>query len=189
MQELIYDIDSHALAATAGDESAISRAWYLIYTKPRQEEAAVRNLERQRYEIFLPRIRQVRRRRGQRVSRIEPMFPRYLFISLDTMRDNWGPIRSTIGVSHLVKFGNKPARVPKELVDLLVEHGDEDNVHQVNIEEFQPGGKIRICDGPLMGCEGIFIAQTSRDRVTILLDIVGKQSRLFVDPANLETLG
>ncbi len=174
--------------ATHKDQVSLSRSWYLIYTKPRQEEVAVRNLDRQRYEVFLPKIRQVRRRHGRRMSCIEPMFPRYLFISLDTHRDNWGPIRSTIGVSNMVKFGNNPACVPKDLVEMLIKQGDESGVHRVDIEEFKAGGRIRICEGPLMGYEGIFIAKTSRDRVTVLLDIVGKQSRLFVNPSLLETL-
>ncbi len=189
MQGFSSPENAHPPRVAGPEEAAPDRGWYLIYTKPRQEEIAVRHLDRQHYEIFLPRIRQVRRRRGQRVSRIEPMFPRYLFISLDTQRDNWGPIRSTVGVSHLVKFGNKPAQVPAAFVDLLIAHGDENNVHQVDVEELQPGGRIRICDGPLMGYEGVFVARTSRERVTILLDIVGKPSRLFVDPANLEILG
>ena len=39
-------------------------AWYLIYTKPRRERAALENLERQGYQAYLPRVR-VRRRVGQ----------------------------------------------------------------------------------------------------------------------------
>lgn len=175
-------------AVNSDDQLAVSRSWYLLYTKPRQEDVAVRNLYRQHYEIFLPKIRQVRRRRGRRVPYIAPMFPRYLFIALDTVHDNWAPIRSTIGVSNLVKFGNKPAQVPDDLVNILMAHGDERGVHKVDMEEFKPGARIRLCDGPLMGYEGIFVAKTSTDRVTILLDIVGKQSRLFVNPDSLETL-
>ena len=56
-------------------------AWYLLYSKPRQEGVAVENLKRQGYETYLPLIRTRRRRQGQYVSLVEPMFPRYLLIS------------------------------------------------------------------------------------------------------------
>ena len=70
-------------------------AWYLLYSKPRQEGVAVENLKRQGYETYLPLVRTRRRRQGQYVSLVEPMFPRYLFIHLSDQTDNWGPIRST----------------------------------------------------------------------------------------------
>jgi len=33
-----------------------TRAWYLLYTKPRQEQRAVENLKRQGYIAYLPLI-------------------------------------------------------------------------------------------------------------------------------------
>ena len=66
--------------------------WYLIYTKPHKEQLARENLERQGYEIYLPMARLRRRRMGKGATRIEPLFPRYLFIHLDAKTDNWSPI-------------------------------------------------------------------------------------------------
>lgn len=163
--------------------------WYLIYSKPRQEEIAVRHLTRQDYSIYLPRMLVVRRRRGRRVSRIEPMFPRYLFIQLDTVSDNWAPIRSTIGVAGLVRFSGVPAMVPDELVAAILRREDQHGIQRVPVDEFSPGGKVRFVEGPLMGYEGIFLARNSRDRVTVLLELVGRQTRLSVDPARLEKAG
>jgi len=92
------------------------KAWYLVYTKPRQEGLAQENLARQGYGVYLPRVRLMRKRQGRPVAIIEPLFPRYLFIQLDTQSDNWGPIRSTFGVASLVRFGNEPAKVPDNFV-------------------------------------------------------------------------
>ena len=95
--------------------------WYVIHTKPRQEQRALENLQRQGFEAWLPMIEleKVRRSRLTRVT--EPMFSRYLFIRLDTTQTNWSPIRSTLGVSKLVSFGNVPAAVPDALIDMLRE--------------------------------------------------------------------
>ena len=156
--------------------------WYLIYTKPQKELVARENLERQGYEIYLPLARLRRRRMGKGVTRIEPLFPRYLFIRLDTKLDNWSPIRSTLGVSNLVKFGMYPSAVPDALIELLCDRCDEEGVQDIIPEEYKKGEAIRVLEGPMTGLEGVFLAKTSNDRVMVLLDIVGKHTRV-----NLET--
>ena len=96
-------------------------SWYLVHTKPRQEKTALQNLELQGYECYLPMLSSEKLR--QRVLSVidEPLFPRYLFIRLDTglSAKGWGPIRSTKGVSRLVSFGNEPAKIDDRLVHLL----------------------------------------------------------------------
>jgi len=44
------------------------KIWYLIFTKPRQEEVAYTNLRRQGYQAYLPRLRLWRMRRGKRTQ-------------------------------------------------------------------------------------------------------------------------
>jgi len=160
--------------------------WYLVYAKPRQETVARTNLVRQGYEIYLPLVRQPRKRKGRRVTVIAPMFPRYLFIHLDSQTDNWGPIRSTLGVVSIVRFGYQPARIPDHLVSMLRAREDDVGIQVVPVEEYKRGGKVRITDGSFMGYEGIFLAKTSRERVVVLLDILGKHTRTVVDAATIE---
>jgi hypothetical protein len=101
-------ISNEEVVTLSTESSALSTLnWYLVHTKPRQEEIALANLERQGYECYLPqmRIERVRRRKAEVTT--EPMFPRYLFIRLDSSDQgkSWSPIRSTLGVSQLVHFG------------------------------------------------------------------------------------
>ena len=93
--------------------------WYVIHAKPRQEARALENLERQGYEAWLPMLTVQKILRGRVADVTEPLFSRYLFIRLDTVQSNWSPIRSTLGVSRLVTFGNQPAVVPDALIDDL----------------------------------------------------------------------
>ncbi len=153
------------------------RRWYLVYSKPRQEALAKENLERQGYTTYLPLLRTPRKRLGRRLIRIEPMFPRYLFIYLDTETDNWAPIRSTIGVNTLVRFGMMPSPVPDDLIKLLKQRDDSSGVQDVPMFQFEHGQRVRIEEGPFMGYEGIFLAKTSQQRVLVLLDIVGKSAK------------
>lgn len=165
------------------------RSWYLVYAKPRQESVAQTNLERQGYETYLPRVRQMRRRAGRRVAVVGPMFPRYLFIRLDRQTDNWGPIRSTLGVVSIVRFGHQPARVPGSLVSTLRANEGTDGVQHVPQVELKPGKRVKVVEGSLSGFEGIFLAKSGRDRVVVLLDIMGKTARTAIDFTSIEPVG
>ena len=58
--------------------------WYLIYTKAKQEVVTLQNLEQQAYQTYLPTHRARRRLRTQYTLVTEPLFPRYLFIALNS---------------------------------------------------------------------------------------------------------
>ena len=163
-----------------------SRHWYLVYCKPRQETVARENLARQGYETYLPFMRDARRRQGRRISVVAPMFPRYLFIHLSSQTDNWGPIRSTLGVVSIVRFGREAARVPDSLMAALRSREDRQGIQILPIEEYKPGSRVRITQGSFAGYEGIFQAASGRGRVTVLLDILGRDARTSVDTASIE---
>lgn len=165
------------------------REWFLIYCKPRQEALAAKNLERQGYEVYLPLLRQ--RRRGQANAGwcVAPMFPRYLFIHLDQESDNWKPIRSTIGVSRMVVFGDVPARVPDTFVDALRAQAGENGIHESGQGRFVAGETVMIVGGPMAGYEAVFKARTAKERVVLLLTIAGRMVAVNVrsdDIAHLE---
>lgn len=162
------------------------RNWYLIYTKPRNETLARTNLERQGFEVYLPLLAQTRRQRGRYRTVIEPCFPRYLFIALNTVTDNWSPIRSTYGVSRLVTFDGIPAQVPHDLVEQLKQNEDHEGLQRRPEQIFNPGEKVTIIDGPFAGYEGIFHSLKGNERAAILLDIVGKNTLATLDVHNLK---
>lgn len=165
-----------------------TKKWYLVYCKPRQEDVARTNLERQGFEPYLPMIRQPRRRLNRRVTVVEPMFPRYLFVHLDSRRDNWAPIRSTLGVTSLVRFGQYPAPVPDDLIAALKERDDEHGIQDLPPPDYKHGDRLRVAEGIMMGYEGIFLARSGRDRVIVLLDIMGKQARVELGQDSIEPL-
>jgi transcriptional antiterminator RfaH len=92
--------------------------WYLVHTKPRQEHCALENLQNQGYACYLPLLACEKLLGGKLQASWAPLFPRYLFIQLNTelQGKSWAPIRSTKGVHRLVCFGSDPARVDPALV-------------------------------------------------------------------------
>lgn len=159
-------------------------SWYLVYSKPRQEKGAFFNLSRQGYTVYFPQI--LRKSRGKQTIATQPAFPRYLFIRLSYETDNWSYIRSTRGVSNLVRFGDYPARVPDGLIAALRGMENEQGIRELYEPAFQPGDHVRIAHGALKGYEAIFQASAGSERVRLLLDAVGTHARLEIDESQIE---
>jgi len=161
--------------------------WYAIHTKSRQEMSAAENLRRQAFEVYLPNIKQAHRYRGQWREKIEPLFPRYLFIRLNLGEENIAPIRSTHGVSKLVSFSGQPVKVPDPLIDALIELADSDSglLHPKE-DLFEAGTTVTILDGPLQGLEAIFMAHDGEHRSIVLMDMLGKTQQLRIDRNHLK---
>lgn len=155
--------------------------WYLVFCKPRQERRAQVNLTRQGYSTYLPKMLNRRRRRGQWVDVVEAMFPRYLFIHLDDLADNWGPIRSTFGVTRMVRFRDKIPAVPEALVAGLLARETDQGYHLGPVSEPKMGARMRILHGPMAGLEGILAARSGSERVRILLNMLGQEVQVQID--------
>lgn len=157
----------------------------MVHTKHRQEHIAEYHLQNQQFEVFLPKLATEKRRQHQIVSQIEPYFPRYLFVQFSEGTDDWGPIRSTRGVSNLVRFDGRPRPVPQQLITALRENENSEGLQQVSKASWKPGQEVEIEDGPLYGYRCIFEAVRSSDRVAVLLNIIGKQTRAVIDKQDL----
>lgn len=162
------------------------RSWYLVVTKPQSEFKAQENLLRQGYETYFPLVQTARQRNGKNVKRTEAFFPRYLFIHLDKETDNWAPIRSTIGVAGMVRFGGMPAQVPNTLIDNLKNNEDDFGLQLTQKKELKQGDKVEIVDGPFEGYKAIYQKMKSTERVSVLLDIVGKNTQVTLSVHELE---
>jgi len=153
--------------------SDVDLAWYLVHTRPRQEEIAREHLERQGYGVYLPRLQLPRRRRGRWHDVVEPLFPRYLFAGARRDEQSLHPIRSTRGVSALVRGGDSYTPVPVGLLDELRSREDAAGLHQLRPDDLQPGDRVQILAGPFAGLEAVFHSRQGADRVRVLLTIIG----------------
>ena len=98
--------------------------WYLVHTKPLSEAIAQANLERQGYQVYLPRLAQSVLGRHPRRERITPLFPRYLFLRLREGSQPLGPVRSSVGVRGVVRFGFRYAVVADDVICRLQARAD-----------------------------------------------------------------
>lgn len=162
------------------------REWWLIHTKPKQELKALANLQAQGFECYLPLMPVQTLRRGNLTIKQQVLFPRYLFArpGTDAHSENWGVIRSTLGVNRLVSFGAAPAKVSNDLVQLIVSGAAERSQPKA---KFTPGDILVIDRGPFAGIEAVFDMVAAEDRVMVLINLMSQQVRLGLPPGHLRT--
>ena len=158
--------------------------WYLIHTKPRQERRALENLERQGYPCYLPIFPVQKIRRSKLTTVEESLFPRYLFIRLGTGLESqsWSPIRSTVGVSRLVTFGQTPAKIDDALVGELRAKNESDEVQR---RYFEPGDQVVVTNGSFVGVHAIYQMADGQGRVMVLLNLLSKDVRMHISPSGI----
>jgi transcriptional antiterminator RfaH len=155
--------------------------WYVVQTQPHAESKAAEHLIRQGFGAYLPRYHK-RRRHARRVELVAaPLFPRYLFVAVDLETQRWRAIHSTSGVSRLVCNGDEPAPVPPDVVPALQQREDAGFVKLERRPQFAPGERVRVVDGIFTDTLGLFEGMADRDRVAILLDLLGRKVRILLD--------
>ena len=157
-------------------------AWYVVHTQANSEAKAERNLACQGYEVYLPRFlkRRSHARKTERVA--SPLFPRYLFVRIDLKTQRWRSIHSTFGVSHLIGNGLFPIAVPNQVLNVIRAREDESGLVVIDrTPKFLLGEKVRVLAGAFADNLGMFDGTRDRDRVAILLDLLGRQVRVSID--------
>ena len=166
----------------AGRKYETNRRWYVAVSQPRKEFFAKRNLDCQGFESFLPQIDgSVRRARKMEAVR-RPLFPRYLFVSLDLGVDRWRSVMGTFGISHLVMQGERPLAAAPGIVEALLAAQDcgFDFRHHLAV-----GQQVRFIFGPFADQIGRLAEMKDRERVQVLIEMLGAARRVRVDISSL----
>ncbi len=161
--------------------------WYLAYTKPRQEEIARVNLEPQGFESYLPLYKKFRKTEQGPVSVFEPMFPRYIFFRPGKPGQGISAVRSTKGITTIVRFGFEPAVIDEVLLHRLRQLEQERNrATLVELSNLKAGQTVRLKHTALGDVEGL-VQSVSSKRVAVLLDILGRPAVVQLEHHQVES--
>lgn len=150
--------------------------WYVVLTKPRQENRAQRHLAEQGSEVFLPLLTVEKLRNGKRLTQQEVMFPGYLFLRCRAQSPLLNKVRSTPGARMLLRFGNEPVVVFATLVDNL-----RDRLEQDETTLFSEQQSVRITSGPFKDYQALFKQYDGEQRAIVLINLLNKQQELLVE--------
>lgn len=154
-------------------------AWYAVHTQARMEQWARSNLWERGFEVYLPLYRKLRRhaRKTERVS--AALFPRYLFVRADLSAGHKPRIRSCPGVDNLVAFGNRPAAIRDAIIaEIRSREGEDGYVDLRDVDRMRAGEPLRVVDGALCEHVGLFQCLDDKQRVVILLQLLGREVKV-----------
>jgi transcriptional antiterminator RfaH len=160
--------------------------WFLAQLRPNALRLALDHLDRQGFSVFCPRQMETRRRAGRFIEVEAPLFPGYVFITFDPDTAPWRAINSTRGISRLVTFGAaSPSPVPDALIQALMARCDETGA-LVPQAQFAAGEQVKLVGGPFADFAAKVETMAAQSRVWVLLDIMGRQTRLAVPTSQLQ---
>ena len=162
----------------------MNNGWFLVQTKPQQEDRALENLERQGVNAFCPKVFVEKLCRGKRKVSKEVLFPNYLFVQVDQENVSALSINYTRGVNRIVSFGSTPSAVPDQLIAQLKERVDQsDNRMITDLPE--QGDQLQVLDGPFRGLNAVFSQIDGDSRAIVLINILSQKVRAVLPLASL----
>lgn len=151
--------------------------WAVAMTKPQSENIAKTNLERQGYEVYLPKYLI----RAGKELKVRVLFPRYIFVRIVLQ---WHSVTGTRGITRLIYGTNqKPATISDEVIAAM--KAREDKKGYISLPDpprFIEGQKVRIAKNELFG---LYCGQLPHDRHRVLVELMGRMVPVDVDEADL----
>ena len=137
------------------------------------------------YQTYYSRLRDRRIRHGRRVELTPPLFPGYCFIAVELQ---WHAARWTAGVINLIMDGVGPARVPDAVIAEIRRREVDGLIELAPPPPLRRGARVRILRGPFTGHLAIFADMRPRERVEILLQLLGGEQRVTLAKKDIEVV-
>ena len=159
--------------------------WYVVQSKPREEERARYYLEEKGFDTYLPMMEVVSARGFKNVTTEKALFPGYLFCRFEKEDEILAHVRWTRGVKKLLPESVNPAPVENEVVQAIKSLQQKDGV--IRQQPLQKNDQIRIARGPMKNILGVFDHWTSdQGRVKVLLNFINYQASVELHHSLIE---
>jgi len=164
--------------------------WLLLQTKPREELRAEQHLTNIGCTVYNPQIPVEKITRGKRTTNLEALFPGYIFVqNPDTSEPNaptYTSIRSTRGISKIVRFGTEYTLLPNELIEQIRGQTSGLAPSEAISQCPKPGDKVTITEGPFKGLEAIYDQPNGEMRSMVLINLLHQQTSVTLDNTQLQ---
>jgi transcriptional antiterminator RfaH len=159
-----------------------------VRSNPRSDRLAAESVAGAGFETFVPRTRIRAGPKWRTVS----LFPLYFFARIESQ---WKAIERAQGVHAVIRFGERPARVPDAEIAWLMSRSDPDGLIRLTSPRRRSGNRaangngarfasdvpVTVMDGPFHGFHGLTVDMSGEERVVILLELLGRQVPVQVD--------
>lgn len=175
----LYPVDLFEKAS----ELSLDRAWWVVYTKSRQEKVFSRHLFVHRIPHCVPLIEKHSICCGRRHSTQIPLFPGYVFM-LGSEQERVCSLTSN-RVSRILAVADPVRlRVDLERILRLIRTGAPLTAEQ----RLGPGHRVRVRYGALAGIEGTVDVRCGKTRLIISITFLHQGASVEIDDFNLERI-
>lgn len=149
----------------------MSAQWYACYTRSRAEKKVAARLTSEGIECYLP-LKKKRRKWSDRLKVVEfPLFTSYVFVKVE--QHELSRVRQLSDIVMYITFEGKAASIPDEQIEVIKRILDSNEELELVAAGMNPGQKIEILKGQLMGVKGELVRHQGRHKVLIRLDEIG----------------
>lgn len=160
--------------------------WYILYTKPWNEDRVESRLSGSGFEVLNPKIKVKKCIRNKIQEVLTPIFPCYLFVNLDIYK-HYRLIKYTRGVRKVVGNDIAPSVVPEDVIASL-QARMVNGVVKLDPPNFEKGEQVTIKSGYFQNFDAVFESNLRGDeRVCILLTTIN--ARVVIEKSMLARTG
>lgn len=155
--------------------------WFAVYTQPQKERVAEHHLRRQGFQTYLPQFLKTRRHARKVEEVAAPLFPRYLFAAMTPENARWRAVNGTVGVVNVVMQADRPASLPARILEeIRDQENDAGFLSWDKVVRFCQGQTLAIKEGLFATQTGTFAGWNDRERIYVLLNLLGQQQRVVL---------
>jgi transcriptional antiterminator RfaH len=157
--------------------------WAVARLEPHRERVALHCLGLAGFETYLPRLRERRLSHGRRIEVRPPLFPGYAFFVVEAQ---WHAARWSVGVIGLIMDGIRPAKVPDGVISEIRARERGGLVELPQAQDLHVGDRVKITAGPFSGHLALYAGMKPRERVEVLLQLLGSMQRVTLPRGAIE---
>src|SRR5262245_53849666 len=159
--------------------------WAAAQLVPQRETPALHFLRQAGFETYAPRLRERRIVQGRKVVRTPLLFPAYAFVFIEMQ---WHTARWAPGVVRLIMDGLAPAVVPLAVIEEIRSRQRGGFIELPQPAPARLGDAVKILRGPFEGRLAIYAGMKPRQRVEVLLSLLGDKRRMTLPADAVEAI-
>ena len=143
-------------------------AWYVIYTKSRQEKKVAESLNAIGIEAYCPLVSVIKQWSDRKKKVSIPLINSYVFVNIENC--NRDEVFKVSGIVRYLFWLGKPAVVRAIEIETL-RISLEGVIASFEIEEIRKDSRVTLEEGPFKGAEGIVKHLNKNSRQLLLVDL------------------
>ncbi|MDA8613497.1 hypothetical protein N9L51_01380 [Gammaproteobacteria bacterium] len=157
-------------------------AWLVVRYKINERLRFEKNLHNQNIEFYIPRIFTNTTKDGN--QKPETLFPGYGFVRLAYI--NLQALRNTLGLITVISFGDQLAIAKHSMITQFKELEYSSKIQAISARELIKDDRVMVTKGPFKGYMSKILTTPVKDRVTILISLLGSERTLTLSAADLQ---